>query len=88
MPIQRYKPEQIVTMARGTTLSAAAAHGRGRLTQTILALAAKYGRYGYRRITVLLRDAGWTVGNDRVQRISTPRTKNCPWGPRYGDAKG
>lgn len=39
------------------------------LTQAILALAAKYGRYGYRRITVLLRDAGWTVGKDRVQRI-------------------
>ncbi len=39
------------------------------LTQTILALAAKYGRYGYRRITVLLRSAGWAVGKDRVQRI-------------------
>ena len=39
------------------------------LTQAILALAAKYGRYGYRRITVLLRDAGWRVGKDRVQRI-------------------
>jgi putative transposase len=39
------------------------------LTQTILALATKYGRYGYRRITVLLRNAGWQVGKDRVQRI-------------------
>jgi len=39
------------------------------LTQAILALAAKYGRYGYRRITVLLRGAGWSVGKDRVQRI-------------------
>ena len=39
------------------------------LTQAILALATKYGRYGYRRITVLLRDAGWPVGKDRVQRI-------------------
>ena len=58
------------------------------LTQAILALAAEYGRYGYRRITVLLRDAGWAVGKDRVQRISTPRTKICPWGPRSGDAKG
>jgi hypothetical protein len=27
------------------------------LTQAILALAAKYGRYGYRRITALLRNA-------------------------------
>ena len=33
------------------------------LTQAILALAVKYGgRYGYRRITALLRDAGWPVG--------------------------
>ena len=39
------------------------------LTQAILALAAKYGRYGYRRITALLRNAGWPVGKDRVQRI-------------------
>ena len=39
------------------------------LTQAILALAGKYGRYGYRRITALLRNAGWPVGKDRVQRI-------------------
>ncbi|MGA7891512.1 MAG: IS3 family transposase [Candidatus Sulfotelmatobacter sp.] len=39
------------------------------LTQTIMALAAKYGRYGYRRITALLQHAGWPVGKDRVQRI-------------------
>ena len=39
------------------------------LTRAILALGAKYGRYGYRRITVLLRNAGWAVGKDRVQRI-------------------
>ena len=39
------------------------------LTQAILALAAQYGRYGYRRITKLLNDAGWDVGVDRVQRI-------------------
>ena len=39
------------------------------LTQAIIALASEYGRYGYRRITWLLRDAGWAVGTDRVQRI-------------------
>ena len=39
------------------------------LTQAILALAAEYGRYGYRRITEMLRRAGWSVGVDRVQRI-------------------
>jgi len=39
------------------------------LTQAILALAAQYGRYGYRRITELLNRAGWAVGTDRVLRI-------------------
>ena len=39
------------------------------LTRAILALGAKYGRYGYRRITALLQNAGWAVGKDRVQRI-------------------
>lgn len=40
-----------------------------RLTQAIIALASQYGRYGFRRITALLKQAGWSVGKDRVQRI-------------------
>jgi transposase InsO family protein len=36
---------------------------------TIISVASEYGRYGYRQITALLREAGWHVGNDRVQRI-------------------
>jgi len=39
------------------------------LTRAIVTLATEYGRYGYRRITALLRSAGWSVGKDRVQRI-------------------
>ncbi|MDO8978179.1 MAG: IS3 family transposase [Bradyrhizobiaceae bacterium PARB1] len=39
------------------------------LTRAIVSLASQYGRYGYRRITSLLVDAGWRVGCDRVQRI-------------------
>jgi len=39
------------------------------LTRAIIELASQYGRYGYRRIAALLRDAGWQVGKDRVQRI-------------------
>lgn len=53
-----------------------------RLTQAIIELASQYGRYGYRRITALLQRADWRVGKDRVERISTPRTKTCSWGPR------
>ena len=39
------------------------------LTADIIALATQYGRYGYRRITALLRDAGWRVNKKRVERI-------------------
>ena len=39
------------------------------LTRAIVALASEYGRYGYRRVTALLKAAGWQVGKDRVQRI-------------------
>ena len=39
------------------------------LTADIIRLASRYGRYGYRRITALLRISGWRVGKDRVQRI-------------------
>jgi putative transposase len=34
-----------------------------------MALAAQYGRYGYRRVTELLNRAGWDVGTDKVLRI-------------------
>jgi len=39
------------------------------LIAAIVALASHYGRYGYRRITALLNQAGVKVGKDRVQRI-------------------
>ena len=29
----------------------------------------KYGRYGYRRVAALLRDAGWQVNDKRVERL-------------------
>jgi len=40
-----------------------------RLTGRIVALAGKYGRYGYRRITALLHREGWRVNHKRVERI-------------------
>ena len=39
------------------------------LSDDIIVLARQYGRYGYRRVTALLRDAGWTVNRKRVERI-------------------
>ena len=39
------------------------------LTADIIELARQYGRYGYRRITVLLQQAGWGINHKRVERI-------------------
>jgi putative transposase len=39
------------------------------LRRDIVRLASVYGRYGYRRITALLRAEGWTVNHKRVERI-------------------
>ena len=39
------------------------------LTERIVDLARQYGRYGYRRVTALLRMEGWWVNHKRVQRI-------------------
>jgi transposase InsO family protein len=39
------------------------------LTAAIIRLAGQYGRYGYRRVTALLRAEGWVVNHKRVERI-------------------
>jgi transposase InsO family protein len=39
------------------------------LTARIVALAGEYGRYGYRRITAMVRMEGWRVNHKRVERI-------------------
>ena len=39
------------------------------LTENIVYLASEYGRYGYRRITAMLRTDGWGVNHKRVERI-------------------
>jgi putative transposase len=39
------------------------------LTKAVVGLATQYGRYGYKRVTGLLREAGWRVNKKRVKRI-------------------
>ena len=39
------------------------------LTANIVSLASHCGRYGYRRITAMLRADGWGVNHMRVERI-------------------
>ena len=40
-----------------------------RLVTRLIELATLYGRYGYRRITGLLRGEGWTVNHKRIERL-------------------
>ena len=40
-----------------------------RLVADMTELARQYGRYGYRRIAALLRDAGWHINDKRVERL-------------------
>jgi len=40
-----------------------------RLVERIIELATQYGRYGYRRITAMLRQEEWWVNHKRVERI-------------------
>jgi transposase InsO family protein len=40
-----------------------------RLIRDMVALATQYGRYGYRRVTALLRRDGWRVNHKRIERL-------------------
>jgi transposase InsO family protein len=40
-----------------------------RLVADMVELSRQYGRYGYRRIAALLRDALWQVNNKRIERL-------------------
>ena len=45
------------------------ADDEAQLRTDIIRLAHQYGRYGYRRITALLRIEGWQVNHKRVERL-------------------
>ncbi len=40
-----------------------------RLVRQMVQLASDYGRYGYRRVTALLRAEGWRVNHKRIERL-------------------
>ena len=52
---QRYKPQVVDEEVR--------------LAARVIELATQYGRYGYRRITALLRQEEWQVNHKKVERI-------------------
>lgn len=39
------------------------------LIADMIELTRQFGRYGYRRVAALLRDAGWQVNDKRVERL-------------------
>ena len=40
-----------------------------RLVARMIDLAGEYGRYGYRRITAMLRSEGWRINHKRIERL-------------------
>lgn len=51
----------------------------------MIELATQYGRYGYKRVTILLRDAGWHVNRKRIERLwAREGLKVPPKQPRRG----
>jgi len=61
MSRRRHTPEQIITALREAEVAA--------LRTDVMRLASRFGRYGDRRITNLLRIEGWPVNYKRVERI-------------------
>ena len=49
-----------------------------RLVARLIELATQYGRYGYRRVTALLRGEGWRVNHKRVARLWRREGLNVP----------
>jgi len=61
---------QVLGQARSTQHRVHEISGEeARLVADVTALATRYGRYGYRRITALLSEKGWRVNHKRVERI-------------------
>ncbi len=61
---------QVLGQARSTQHRVHEISGEeARLVADVTALATRYGRYGYRRITALLNEKGWRVNHKRVERI-------------------
>ena len=50
----------------------------------MVALASRFGRYGYRRVTALLRQEGWRVNHKRVERLWRQEGLKVPALPVHG----
>ena len=59
----------VLDLARSSFYHPAAVAEDGDLRAALLDLAGQYPTYGYRRLTALLKRAGWSVNRKRVQRL-------------------
>jgi len=61
---------RVLEQARTTQRREAVVSGEEQsLTKRVVESATRYGRYGYRRITALLKQESWMVNHKRVERI-------------------
>jgi len=59
----------VLDLARSTFYHRASELDESDLQAALLELAGQYPTYGYRRLTALLKRAGWAVNHKRIQRI-------------------
>jgi putative transposase len=78
---------RVLGQARSTQRQGVGVSGEEeRLVTRIVALATQYSRYGYRRITALIRAEGWRVNHKRVERIlEARRVKGTPEATQEGE---
>ncbi len=70
LPVSERRACRVLGQARSTHRHRARVpDDEPRLVERLIALATAYGRYGYRRITGLLRGEGWRVNHKRVERL-------------------
>jgi putative transposase len=62
-------PVKTIGMARSTQRYKVLPEDDDSLRLAVIRLAKQYGRYGYRKITVLLRAEGWEVNHKKVERL-------------------
>jgi transposase InsO family protein len=60
---------EVLDLPRSTFYHRTAVAEAGALRAALLELAGQYPTYGYRRLTALLKRAGWSVNRKRIQRL-------------------
>ena len=75
----------VLGMSRSSFRYQARSNNDEELRLAIIRLAKQYGRYGYRKVTALLRMEGWQVNHKKVERLWTEEGFKSPRGTRNDD---